>query len=529
MTMQTGHTSRTTPANGIPRLVIGVLIAVGLLAVALRIIPQPRTIDDAFITFRYSRNIVEGNGFVYNLGEKVLGTTTPFYTLFMAGISIVTGSDNYPQFALVTNALADGLSTILLALIGYRLTRAPVIAAAIGLLWAINPMSVAFSLGGMETSISILWLIAAHYCYLTHRDRWMAACIGVGILTRIDALVWAGPLMLHHLITYWQAHRPRKLIARLPWDVWAIVAAILIPWYLFSWSYFGVILSQSISAKRVVYHLDDLQALIRLIQHLATPFMDDDLLGVPGIAVGIVLYPALAAVGTLFAVRRQPRLLPFLLYPWIYTIVFSVMNPLIFRWYLAPILPAYIVAIILGVWALVDASAGPRRTLIRNGIPLAAAAWFAILALNAWTLHPDHGPDRPAPQMAWHQIELYYQRMGEMLRKDYGSTAETVVAAGDIGALGYYSKATILDTVGLISPEVMDYYPYPDDLVASDANYAVPPAVIYDFRPDYIVIMEVHIRNGLLKQERFADEYQLIALIPTDFYGTGMHAYQRRD
>ncbi|MBK9749306.1 MAG: hypothetical protein IPO91_21350 [Chloroflexi bacterium] len=39
------------------------LILLGLLLVALvaRIIPGPRTIDDAFITFRYSRNIVEGS------------------------------------------------------------------------------------------------------------------------------------------------------------------------------------------------------------------------------------------------------------------------------------------------------------------------------------------------------------------------------------------------------------------------------------------------------------------------------------
>jgi hypothetical protein len=35
------------------------------------------TVDDAFITFRYAENLAAGNGFVYNLGEKVLGTTTP--------------------------------------------------------------------------------------------------------------------------------------------------------------------------------------------------------------------------------------------------------------------------------------------------------------------------------------------------------------------------------------------------------------------------------------------------------------------
>ena len=33
--------------------------------------------DDSFITFRYTANLVDGNGFVYNLGERVQGITTP--------------------------------------------------------------------------------------------------------------------------------------------------------------------------------------------------------------------------------------------------------------------------------------------------------------------------------------------------------------------------------------------------------------------------------------------------------------------
>ena len=42
------------------------------------------TWEDALITIRYVRNIIQGNGFVYNLGERVLGTTTPGYTLLLA-------------------------------------------------------------------------------------------------------------------------------------------------------------------------------------------------------------------------------------------------------------------------------------------------------------------------------------------------------------------------------------------------------------------------------------------------------------
>jgi arabinofuranosyltransferase len=39
------------------------------------------TSDDAFITYRYVQNILAGNGFVYNPGERVLGSSTPLFTL----------------------------------------------------------------------------------------------------------------------------------------------------------------------------------------------------------------------------------------------------------------------------------------------------------------------------------------------------------------------------------------------------------------------------------------------------------------
>ena len=43
-----------------------------------------RPFDDTYITFRYSLNLASGHGFVYNLGEPVLGTTAPLWALVLA-------------------------------------------------------------------------------------------------------------------------------------------------------------------------------------------------------------------------------------------------------------------------------------------------------------------------------------------------------------------------------------------------------------------------------------------------------------
>ncbi|TET83600.1 MAG: hypothetical protein E3J37_05110, partial [Anaerolineales bacterium] len=83
-----------------------------IIALAARLLPGPRTIDDAYITFRYAQNLLAGNGLVYNPGEAVLGTTTPIYALLMAGLGLFTGGSQapFPTLALLVNALADGLT-----------------------------------------------------------------------------------------------------------------------------------------------------------------------------------------------------------------------------------------------------------------------------------------------------------------------------------------------------------------------------------------------------------------------------------
>jgi hypothetical protein len=513
---------------------------IATLALAVRLLPGPRTIDDAFITFRYARNLLAGAGFVYNPGERVLGTTTPLYTLLVAALSGVSGSPNYPRLAWIVNALADALTGLVLIRLGERLGARRAVGLALGLLWAVSPMSVTFAVGGMETSVFVLLLALSAELYLAHRTRWAALTSALLLLTRPDGALFTGPLILDLI---WRRARERKF----PWAEAAIFLLTLAPWAIFAALYFGSPIPHTLAAKAEAYRLPPGAGLVRLIQHYGTPFFEHLVFGNLWPMMGFILYLIITLVGALAAVRRDPRAWPVALYPWLYFAAFAASNVLIFRWYLAPPLPFYFLLILVGIAKIADDIRLPttdRRlpTVVTQAsrftfhasrftqhaprlLPPAYGCLAFLFSLNAWGLRPDHGPRTPAPEMAWHKLELLYTDIGTGLAPRV--TPQTLVAAGDVGALGYYSDARILDTVGLMSPEAVAYYPLDPDLYV--INYAVAPQLILDQQPDYVVLLEVYGRKGLFADSRFLAEYELIQKIPTDIYGSdGLLVWARR-
>lgn len=509
----------------------GLLVA---LALAARLIPGARTIDDLYITFRYARNVLAGNGFVYNPGERVQGTTTPLYTLLMAGLGALAGGTraNFPGLALGVNALADAGTAVLLLGLGRRLGSQRAGLAA-GLAWAIAPYSVTFAIGGLETSVYVLLLTGCAAAFTARQRGLTALCAVLAVLTRPDALILLGPLALDRLI---RAVRARDAADRLDWREFAALLPAA-AWFGFATLYFGSPVAHSVQAKMLAYHLAGDAALVRLLQHYATPFMENNWLGAAGIGIGLVLYPFLYLVGARRAYRREPRLLAWILYPSLYFATFAALNPLIFRWYLTPPLPAYFMMILLGADELLGKlfagskiPATPALAGMKAGWRWWAPALMIVLLpaaslLVEWRAHPDHGPDRPAPNMAFIQLELLYRQAAEQAAPllDAGKT----LAAGDVGVLGYFTPARILDTVGLNSPEAMRYYPLDERYYT--INYAVAPDLIIDQRPDMVILLEVYGREGLLKDARFLEGYRLVNTLPTDLYSSrGMVIYERK-
>lgn len=509
MTSTTGESPGITAAE---RILIATLL---LLALSARLIPGARTIDDAYITFRYARNLVEGAGFVYNPGEHVLGTTTPLYTLVLAGLALVIGSRDFPALALVVNALTGAASVGLLYVLSKQVTGHRVPAAAAALLWAVAPYSVTFAVGGMETDLTVALLLAAAYAHVTGCPRAMAALSALALLARPDTAILLGLLWLDLALARRQ----------IPWREGLITLTLLAPWLVFGTLTFGSPLTASIAAKSAAYRISPRADLVRLIQHYSTPFFEDALLGPSWRLIGFAVYLLLCGLGGLRVVRRNRRAWPLLLYPYLYLVTFAAANPLLFRWYLSPPLPFYLLLITTGVWTL----AGDLERFTISNLQLPIHTLFVAIAfaltLNAWTLHPDHGPDRPAPEMAWFKLELLYAQAADVVLS-HAAPGDTL-CAGDIGVLGYRTGLRVLDTVGLVTPEAARYYPADPDIYV--INYAIPADLVLALDPDYVVILEVYGRRGLLPDPRFQARYRLLDKIETGIYGSdGMLVFEQR-
>src|SRR6266850_3566739 len=68
-------------------------------------------VDDAYIVYRYARNLARGDGFVFNPGERVEGVTCFLWTVVLAPFS--AAGLPLPRVAPVLTAIA-GLSCLVL-------------------------------------------------------------------------------------------------------------------------------------------------------------------------------------------------------------------------------------------------------------------------------------------------------------------------------------------------------------------------------------------------------------------------------
>ena len=153
--------------------------------------------DDAFISFRYTRNLLEGHGLVFNPGERVEGYTNFLWILELAAIWGLFGIR--PEHAAPWLSVAYTVATI--AAILWWVARLPSLQyrgltswMTLGLLCSSATFSAWTSGGGLETRQFTFFIVATVVClslYSNNARGLLAAsfCLAAAELTRPEGLL----------------------------------------------------------------------------------------------------------------------------------------------------------------------------------------------------------------------------------------------------------------------------------------------------------------------------------------------------
>ena len=211
--------------------------------------------DDAYISFRYCRNLLLGHGLVFNPGEYVEGYTNLLWVLELAGIWGLTGIR--PEVASVPLSWLYTLGTAWLVV--RMALRTPfrgwekAIAWAALAMWVTNRSVAVWTTSGLETRQFTFFVTLGLYALTRWRDGrpWLvlgSTAYGLALLTRPEALL-LGPAAIAWF--GWDAWRQRRLTLGSLLEVSMPFAAITVSQFVWRFLTYGELLPNTYYAKAV--------------------------------------------------------------------------------------------------------------------------------------------------------------------------------------------------------------------------------------------------------------------------------------
>lgn len=408
--------------------------AVGVLATALfctqAVAFHSLRHDDAFITYRYGRNLALGNGLVFNPGEYIMGSTAPGHALLAAAVHILVGRDLLPSVMSTLGCLGWTLQAVAVAL----MTR-PALGRLSYLLGLFIGLGAAWSCRHVAIETNIVAAFAMGALAAAVYQRWAAAALlaGCAALVRPDACLLALPLA----VLCWRD------LGRDAWKPCLLFLAVTCPWLLFAELYFGTVIPNTFGAKVLestwqsqVIYVANLAPTVLWSRYFALP-SDQDL----AVLRCVVTYGA-AAVGAALLVHHCRRLwiLPvtMLLYLGAYMVLRARSGA---GWHLYP------VVLLCAVFILtipLDAMARVRRVSIARALAVAVSALLLLCAYRTWEFAEASG------SAFWFGARNEsYLAVASYLNTH--ARPDDILLAWEPGTIGYYTDLRVIDLGGLVT------------------------------------------------------------------------------
>jgi hypothetical protein len=394
-------------------------------------------LDDAWIHQTYARNLSESLKWAFLPNMPSGGSTSPLWTVLVA-IGYWSGFSPFSWTIFLGVACLIALSWFAELLFRQNHIKIGIALPIMGIFAAGEWHLVWSAASGMETILLALLIVLVFYLLSRENVNWFlaGAIIGLSVWVRPDAVTLLGP---GFFITFLRNDSLRAKTYK-ALRIMAGFALFFLPYLLFNYQLAGSVWPNTFYAKQAEY------AILRnlgIIQRYFSIFI------LPLIGPGILLLP-----GWLFfvvkGIKEKSAFRIAMILWWLgYTLIYALFLPVNYQHgrYLIPAMPVYFIAGLIGSFELsqqIGAANRPRLILQRTWFLSIAAVWIAFQIMGAITYADD--------------VAIIETEMVSTARWiDSNTDPDAVIAAHDIGALGYFGQRDIIDLAGLISPEVIPF------------------------------------------------------------------------
>jgi hypothetical protein len=385
--------------------------------------------DDAFITFTYAQNLLDGHGLVFHPGEYVLGTTSPAYAVLLAAGGAL--APTIPIAALFLGWLSFAVLGLGLYLIFETVHRGGGFLGLIAFALIVTALKSREAFG-MESTLTVG--VGLLIVWLHTVGRWpviLGALSALALLLRPDMIFLLGVVGLSTLLK-----------REFPWRAALVFAAILGLWVLFAWLQYGSPIPNSLRVKWAIGQIPN-RGDIFLESFVTEQYRDHwSRHGMLWIAlaglIGGALVPHRAVTVIVAWVTLQ-------------TIAYAVSSTDAHPWYYVPL--HCMLCLGLALPAALVASLVNRRWLDAL-LRLAVFAVCVHTLLFAIRSNPPGPEGRSWGEVANRNVHTYHET-AEFLNAH--SLPEHTVVTSEVGLLGFLTQNRLIDTVGLVTPEALPH------------------------------------------------------------------------
>ena len=432
--------SKSSPGSSLSAWDVTALVVAALAAAAIYLMLAARTygigfpLDDSWIHQSFARTLALEGEWALRPGMTASGSTAPLWSVLLA-IGYALGLAPFGWSYVLGAAALVGIASLAEWFVrrqvqSYR-PRLPWIGLFIvfewHLLWA--------ALSGMETGLHALILTTTLVLLTTGSDRYtlMGLLTGLSVWVRPDGVTLAGPVLLTLALTGGTASQRLRAAAK-----YCSAVIVLVALYVgFNLSLGGTPLPSTFYAKQAEYQVWQSMPLAAKLGQMAVQLFAGP---------GIVVVPGFALAAWQAARRRHWPTLCAVAWTIGYFALYIVrLPPYQHGRYLMPAMPTFQ---LLGLVGLVTFVRGARAGWQR----LAGIAWTGSLVM-LWLVFIGFGARSYANDVGLIETEMVRTAVWAATRLPPGA----LVAAHDIGALGYFDSHEVVDLAGLVSPEVIPF------------------------------------------------------------------------